>query len=201
MPEYKMTPKRFLQKNLSGKVNSKSFLDKHLEFLQSFSFLKETIDDYLCGSLLPTPALEKCRKAIFDYVRAEELKKAQKSLEKSPKQKEKRAYTLSLHIKKYSGDKIVGSEIDEEHIYQADTFSEAQRKADNILFKQENSVQVSIINNIGKAITSVITRDEALGRVLRPKRSQVIKIMGKRSSKLGFGCKSSFKNKISFSRG
>lgn len=74
-------------------------------------------------------------------------------------------------------------------VFQADSFNAAQRLADRWLADRADSVYATINNNIGKPITTIIQRDDAIARVFKSVKGPATRNTHSGGSNLGFGIK------------
>lgn len=99
------------------------------------------------------------------------------------------------------GFQIVETLIEEEDmVYYADLYQEAEGLADRRLTKFEHSVYAEIVNNEGTSIKTIIMRRDAIARVFAKKKGPACRQTSKTSSSLKFGVKAS-QDTASFSHG
>jgi hypothetical protein len=100
-----------------------------------------------------------------------------------------------------AGFQIVETLIEEEEmVYSADLYQEAEGLADRRLVKFEHSIYAEIVNNQGAMIKTIVHRRDAIARVYAKKKGPSCRNTSKSTSKLGFGIKAS-QDTASFSRG
>lgn len=221
MSKMKMTPKRFIRSKLSNKMTAEDFLSSNREFLNGHSFLSPILSAYDNKGLLPTPTLQACQSALFEHIVASDLKTAQQRIDSDKngvtnqkvirrgrpgfKKKKVARYTVTIIVKDYDkNDNVIGEKIgshnDGDAIFDQKDYGAAERKADRLLFRMENSLYARIENNEGqKVITNVLRRD-AMARILRAKKGAIQKTASKSTKSLGFGVRAK-NDSCSFSRG
>jgi hypothetical protein len=128
MPERAMTIKRFISLKLSKKNQPNELLTKNSEFLGSFSFLKEVLDTYRSGKILPTPTFQAIQAILYSYYMKEQKEWAEKTLAKDVEKFKhtlrdkdgnvilspidiKGRYQITLMVKKYQDDVVIGEEV------------------------------------------------------------------------------------------
>lgn len=71
-------------------------------------------------------------------------------------------------------------------VWEVNLFNIAQRLADRRLVERADAVYASITNNVGKPITTLIQRDDAIARLLSHKKGPSVRRTGSTSSSLKF---------------
>jgi hypothetical protein len=100
-----------------------------------------------------------------------------------------------------NGVKVIKTVKEEEPaIFKSDSFNAAQRLADRRLADRADSVYATINNNIGKPITTIIQRDDAIARVFKSPKGPATRNTHSGGSNLGFGIKAK-NDTCYFSRG
>jgi hypothetical protein len=89
---------------------------------------------------------------------------------------------------------------EEPAIFKCDSFNASQRLADRRLADRADSVYATINNNIGKPITTIIQRDDAIARVFKSPKGPATRNTHSGGSNLGFGIKAK-NDTCYFSRG
>ena len=203
-----MTPKRFVR---ASKKDPVATLTAHWDFLRAQSNLTDILNAYEAASLTPEATLTQCQSVLFWASVENDLREADAKLIPAPKPPKLRAssggsrklaapltHRYAIRILGKLGDGSIGT-LEQERItfndkgekevelipleYRALDYSAAERLADRRLVQREDALLAEITNLIGKELTTIVERRDAIARVLVKKRGAVMKA-GKRTSSL-----------------
>jgi hypothetical protein len=206
-----MTVKGFLHKTTTKAAASASaFLEAHREFLSTGDVASVTLPILAkvdAKELMPTPALEAIKKAVFQHMIVKETAKAEAHITRlansdpnDPTSSQPNTKTWTATIYNADGEiatKLVqkGEEsIEEELIAYFDHPQEADRWVDRRLFDSVPGCfgvvnHNTITNKHGDMLSTTITRGDAISRMLSKKPGAVMR-QNKPSGTLGWGVKS-----------
>lgn len=194
-----MTFKGFLSK-ASGKVSADAFLASHRAWLENGELASLTspilrkLDE---KAILPTPALEDIKSLVMNHILTATSITPSEQSNKLPK--ETKAPIKSWIATIYDGKGEVqthtkpdGSQ--EDLCKSFDTASDADRWTDRRLFEGASDwygvvSHTSMLNKYNEPLSSVIMRDDAMGRILQVSKGPVMKGQSKSAGKLSFGVK------------
>jgi hypothetical protein len=209
-----MTPKRFATKVLSAKTTVDGFLSMHRQFLDGYSFLSPILQAYDQKELLPTITLQSVQSALLSHYMLMERNKAlakmaaQAEAEEAPTKN----YTVSLFCKVFDKGQMSiqvgtiqtrkwvekesattpGKMYLEPHthtkpaVWQVSDFGTAMRLGDRKLFQREDATHITIVNNQGNPIETHVQRQDAVARVLAPKKQPFSRARGMSTKSLNF---------------
>ena len=191
-----MTPRGFLHK-ASGKIGASAFLAQHRAWLESGELASHTtpilrkMDE---KDILPTPCLEAIKAIVLGHMLAVDSAKAEDAI-LNPKVGVVKPWMATVYNAKgeiQSRTKEDGSEEDLQKTF--DTSSDADRWTDRRLFDGASDwygvvAHTSIINRHGDPLSTVIMRDDSMGRILQVSKGPVMKGQSKSAGKLSFGVK------------
>lgn len=188
-----MTPKGFLAKVKTKAANAPlAFLEAHREFLITGQLALETMPILVClerKEVLPTPALKEITSIVFSHMMAENLIKAQESLDRasnpSSNPREDKAYTVTI----FTADGKVAQHDETDLIKGFDMSQVAERWTDLRLI--ENPGSRAEIAWKGSTTLTLVARDDAFARVFKTRPMASHKRTGVSMAKLGFGVKAS----------
>ena len=196
-----LTVKSFLFKSgTKAAASAIGFLQQYRNWLETSevaSITSPILAQVDTGELLPTPALNLIRSAVLSHHLLVEAKKAEDKLAQQAKEesepKASKNYTASIYTGK--GEEVISKSF---------TFpQDACRWIDRTLFDSESScygvLQSNHILIKGELQSEVITRGDAISRLLRPSKHPFSKRMGSDGS-LGWKMKSKPSHSV-FSRG
>jgi hypothetical protein len=190
--ERKMTLKGWLSKS-NGKVSAAGFLAQHREFLTTGDlapFTSPILAKLDKGELLPTPALHEVQSVVLSHILAADAVKGEAKLRKDQEEpKKSKPWTATIFDAKGEVQTRVkeNGEI-EDLIKSEDNSSALERWCDRRLFDGAPDWYAVMTHNVLN-VTTTISRDQAIARILRKPTSAVCKTTGGSTSKLGFGVK------------
>lgn len=199
-----MSPKGFLHKTTTKAAGSAAaFLLTHREWLLNgecavvVSPILAKVDSQ---ELMPTPALQEIKAAVFSHMMILEQSKAEASLEKSAKEKEPKAHVAMCYDKfGIIMTRITDQGKEEELRKDFDLPQDAMRWIDRRLFDGPPGCYATL-DHVKTVQQETITRDDSFARVLKENKGAVCKPQSKSTPRLGFGVKAH--NDVSkFSRG
>jgi hypothetical protein len=194
-----MTPKMFLHKSgTKAAASASAFLAAHRTFLETGELYPVTgpiLAKLDAKELMPTPALSELRQVILNHMIASEVSKLERAhevTERTPKNWQVTIYTSEGKVaQRFKTEDQEWVDL----VAEFDQPQEADRWADRRLFEGEHDwfavvSHATQLNKHGQLLSSTITRQDAMARVLASKPGPVIKGQAKSSGRLGWGVKS-----------
>jgi hypothetical protein len=200
-----MTTKRFL-KLASGKVSAQAFLTAHRTFLTTGELAPLASPILIkvdAGELLPTPALESISQVVLSHFMAQEIRKAEEKIAASQEREESSVKNWMVTIFDSRGNIQTRVNDKGETVELQETFelaSMADRWADRRLFLDCTSDCHAVVEHTSLPVRTIVERQDAMARILKPSKGPVSKKMGTRDGKLSFGVKAK-QDRASFSHG
>ncbi len=205
-----MTAKGFLHKS-GGKVSAAGFLAEYRNWLLNGDFAQVSspiLAKLDSGEILPTPALDEIRQAVFSHhLRLEALKAEKKLLESTAGEAPSKPWNVRVYTAKGEiatrNNPTTGEVEDLDQDF--DTASAADRWADRRLFEGESDNYAVVSSNAlyrsdGDPISTVVLRADAIARILKQPKGPIAKKTGTRDNKLSFGVKA-VQDRCHFSHG
>lgn len=206
--ERAMTPRMFLHRS-KGQVSADSFLAAHRTFLETgelASLTSPVLAKVDSKAIMPTPALIEIRDIVFSHMLNKETREAE---EKQARQGESTARVKPWIASIYDahGEIAIAKNEKGELVELQESFDLAARAdgwVDRRLFDGSpdwhGTVSHSTILIKGEPMTSVVTRSDAIARIMKHSKGAVMKVTSKTTTRLGFGVKCG-NDRAVFSRG
>jgi hypothetical protein len=197
MAERKMTPKGFLHKS-NGKLSAEAFLKQHREWLttgelaQFTSPILRKLDE---KEILPTPALAEIKAVVLSHHLAVEVHKAEVAMEKASEPTTKKNYLVTIRDAEGNVCTRINEKGETVDLRQSfDIGSDAEGWADRRLFEGASDwfgiiEMTKMFKADGSPISNIVLRQDAIARILKVKKSAVMKSKPKSTNSLGFGVK------------
>lgn len=220
MTDRKMSAKGFLHKATSAtaRASALGFIKQHREYMLTGEIAAHTapiIAKIDSGEIMPTPAMDLIKEAVFSHLMLESAAKAQKALtraidaqesestgtrEKTPKPNRASVLDEKGNVVTFKNDE--GE--DEDLSKSFDSYMAAERWLDRRLFDNPNCTgEIATLNHTdsgGLPRLFTVTRESAMARILKEPSKPVCKGSGKGGGGLGFGVKVR-NDKATFSHG
>lgn len=193
-----MTPKGFLHKTTTKAAGSAlAFLASYREYLltSEVSVVTSPIIARLdAGEILPTPALEEVKAAVFTHMLASDALKAEAAIEKQQQPKKTKPHVAMI----YDETGVIATRLNEEGeveelIKAFDMPQDAMRWIDRRLVEAAPRSYATLDHTktvgAGSAMQETITRNESFERIYKVARGPVMKPQSKSTPRLGFGVK------------
>lgn len=200
----KMSAKGFLHKaNLKAGNSASAFLLAHREWLTTGEIASITTPILArvdAKEIMPTPALQEIKNAVFNHMIASEIRKAEKAIEKAQEPgatKDHVAVILDENGKIATRINAQGNEYD--LVKSFDMPQEAMRWIVLRLIEAAPR-SYATLDHVKTVQQETISRDDAFAIEFKAKRGPIMKAHSKTTDKLGFGVKAS-QDHASFSRG
>lgn len=194
--EKPISDKQFVRKASSARVSAMAFLDAYEEHIRAtYPGAVVAIDLYRKGEMLPTPALEFVKQVAGQHILEGMVNRAEESIKKSQERTEKKPsgsrsgsvgqgkYTCQLFCKvtnERTGESITELWTDHNghHTFRAEVFQDALRLVDRKQVDLGNGQYATISQELpgGKILTTNVSRDDSVGRVLKVARGPVCKV-------------------------
>lgn len=192
MTERKLTVKGFLHKTTTKAARSaEGFIAQYREFLQTGDLAAITAPILIKldkGEILPTPALQEIKTVVFTFALDEDIKKAESAMVAAEESGERTTTPKNYMVDIVdSTGKVIDSFGDNHDLH-------ARNWADRKLFQGASDCHAVItsthlVGKNGQPLTQIVTRDSAIGRILKTSKGPVMKRSPQSSSSLGFGVK------------
>lgn len=204
MTERKMTPKGFLHKTTTKAANSAlAFLATYRDYLTTSEVAIVTspiIAKVDAGELLPTPALEEIKNAVFQHMLVLDTLKHEAAIEKQQEPKKTKPHVGMIYTEHGVIATRINAEGEEEELIKSfDLPQEAMRWIDRRLVEAAPR-SYATLDHVKTVQQETITRDDAFARQFKVARGPVIKPQSKSTPRLGFGVKA-HESKSTFSGG
>ena len=197
-----MTVKSWLRK-ADSKVSPAAFLAAHRTWLETGE-LAEVASPILRifdeGQLLPTPALDLLKDAVFTHWHAAEVAKAERRIDEAGQRESTKVVKNWLAcVYTAKGEPI--DELEQSFALASDADRYIDRKLFDGMPGSFGVVSHTVIMRAdGDPISTVVTRDDAIARILAKPKAGAFKKTGSRDGKLSWGVKAK-QSHASFSRG
>jgi len=199
-----MSPKKFARSKLTGD-KAKNYIASNMEWLKlpEHSFLEPILTAYENKEIDDTSCLLVLQEALLSHHISCELAAAEKKLEASLNEPVKIAdqYTITIYCKVRDGvdigkriikrnhmdeqtGRVISWEDEEDMIYSASKFQDAQQKAYRMLVSTEDSKFAEIVNNYGPTIKTFISRNDSFAELFAKKKQPYMKNLGKKNAPL-----------------
>lgn len=193
MTERKMSPKGFLHKTTTKAAGSAmAFLATYRDYLLTGEVAVATspiIARLDAGTVMPTPALEEVKAAVFAHMRKQDSLKAEASIEKEQAPKKTKPHVGTIYDETGAIATRVNNEGEVEDLIKSfDLPQECQRWIDRRLVEAAPR-SYATMDHVKTAQQETITRDEAHERIFKVKSGPVFKPQSKSTPRLGFGVK------------
>lgn len=200
----KMSAKGFLHKaNLKAGNSASAFLLAHREWLTTgeiASIAMPILAKVEANEIMPTPALQEIKNAVFNHMIASEISKAEKAIEKAQEPGSTKAHVATILDENGKIATHINAKGNEEDLIKSfDLPQEAMRWVIRRLIEAAPN-SYAVIDHIKTVQQEIVTRDDAFAIEFRTKKGPVMKAHSKTTSKLSFGVKAS-QDHASFSRG
>jgi hypothetical protein len=208
MTERKMSPKGFLHK-ANGKVSAEAFLAQHRAWLTTgelAQFTSPILAKLDAKEAMPTATLEQIKSVVLSHHLAVEVRKAETAMEKASEPQTSKNYLATIWDKDGNVCTRINEKGEEVELRQSfDLGSDAERWTDRRLYEGASDwfgvIEMTKMHNAhGEPISTVIKREDAMGRIDKKSKSAVMKAKPKSTNSLGFGVKAK-QDHAQFSRG
>lgn len=192
-----MTERGFLHK-ASGKVSAIAFLTTHREWLLSGELAPLTSPILVKldrKEILPTPALESIKGLLLSHMMAKQASKAEDAILNPKEAPAPKPWMATIYNGKGEVQTRIKEDGEEETLQKGfEHASEADRWSDRRLFDGASDwfsvvSHTTILNGEGEPLSTIIMRDDAIGRMLKAPKGAVCKPQSKTTGKLSFGVK------------
>lgn len=209
--ERKMTAKGFLHKaTTQGAKSAEGFIAAHRVWLETgelAQFTSPILAKLDAKEVYPTPALQALTAVVLGHMLAENVAKAEASLDGGGSVTAK-AWTATIFNAKgeIQTRKNENTGEDKDLVQNFDSSSDADRWCDRRLFDGESDWFGTVTSNKmtgkdGQPISTVILRQDAIARILAQPKGPACRKTGGSTSKLSFGMKAAVTTRASFSHG
>ena len=198
-----MTPKGFLHKTTTKAAGSAlAFLASYREYLLTSEVAAVTspiIARLDAGTVMPTPALEEVKNAVFAHMLAADTLKAEASIEREQAPRKTKPHVGMIYDETGAIAVRMTEDGPEDLIKSFDLPQDCLRWCIRRLIEAAPR-SYATMDHVKTAQQETVTRDDAFAIEFKSKKGPVMKPQSKTTSKLSFGVKVS-EDRASFSRG
>lgn len=200
----KMSPKGFLHKaSLKAGNSASAFLQAHREWLTTGELAqtcKPILDRVDAKEVMPTPALQEIKLAVFNHMVASDVRKAEIAIQKAQEPGATKAHVATILDEKGRIVTRVNAQGHEEDLVKSFDLPQEAMRWINLRLIEAAPWSYATLDHVKTVQQEIITRDDAFASEFKSKKSPVMKAQSKTTSKLSFGVKAS-QDHASFSRG
>ena len=190
-----LTDRKFIRL-ASGKVSAEGFLEAYSAHItEHYPEAVVALDLYRSGQMLPTPCLAFVKEVVGQHILGQMITRADEKIAKDQEVKQKKEkkprsnstgqgrYTCQLFEKITSertghSDVVLWVDHNGKDTFLADTYSAAERLCDRKQMDSLCGVYATITEELpnGKVLTTRVSRNDSVGRVLRQRPGSVCKV-------------------------
>lgn len=200
----KMSPKGFLAKSTKANVSASAFFAAHREYMVSGELahvLSPLVAKVDSREMMPTPALIELQKVVMDHIIMSAIGKLEAGIEEESSKGTTKAWKATILNEAGEVQTRINAKGEEEDLVKGfDLGSQADGWADRRLFLDCSSDCYAVIEHTSLNVKTIITRQDALARMLKKKKGPSVHVSGQSTKSLGFGCHVKQK-RVSFSHG
>lgn len=204
MTERKMSPKGFLSKTKTKAANSATaFLATYREYLTTSEVAIVTspiIAKVDAGELLPTPALEEIKNAVFQHMLVLDSQKHEAAIAKQQEPKKTKPHVATIYLETGVIATRINAEGEEEELIAAFDMPQAAMRWIDRRLVEAAPRSYATLDHTKTVQSETINRDEAFERVFKVGKGPVIKPQSKSTPRLSFGVKA-HPSRATFSHG